>query len=615
MLDYAGTWHAGGAGGEGAGSTDIHLLLKRLRAEVIRERRARMTAMRRVVDLQTANNRAKEQMGMLRRKYDGLRKRHARFMERDHVVLGGKAMSLRLVPKRNGSSESHEDYSTVPMDTEGNDCVSAETAAPAKKPSRGKVICHEWLVSIFKGSAQVGETGGWRYSYNALMLQYLVEACLGHGSSAKEAKRLETDMERRQVAAGLAFDGKGTRPIDSNTRTHMRPSYRIMAKKAYQAFDFIQSLANSEVALGPNVLSVNFSFDGTQLRQFHMMGGAIVTMTLLETGQDAFGNPCLSLSAHRSSLVPVQCANKIGKRLRKKNGDGLFLQETARAMTQSILLSGQLPVFAAGNVYWSLDGAYENSGGDRDNMLAPNSAAYCILATREPWEEVHGSLKASGVGDFLQRFLAQGNMTELIADVKVVVRKEEESRRQARRQAKAAKEASALSAVQPPAAQPAASSGSDEAADSNADGTANHDAAAQSPSNDSCPDPQPGSLPEACTAADAAETPPASQLDGHGDGASPHVEEWVQPPDRDDAMSELFSESESEKSAQSPIMTPLIQNGQIATWVTEVTEPSLQHPNPHTFCLLRSAGIHPVNSILEVPCRPRCIACATSRVL
>ena len=248
-------------------------------------------------------------------------------------------------------------------------------------------------------------------------------------------------------------------------------------------------------------------------------------------------------------------------------------------------------------------------------MLAPNSAAYCILATREPWEEVHGSLKASGVGDFLQRFLAQGNMTELIADVKVVVRKEEESRRQARRQAKAAKEASALSAVQPPAAQPAASSGSDEAADSNADGTANHDAAAQSPSNDSCPDPQPGSLPEACTAADAAETPPASQLDGHGDGASPHVEEWVQPPDRDDAMSELFSESESEKSAQSPIMTPLIQNGQIATWVTEVTEPSLQHPNPHIFCLLRSAGIHPVNSILEVPCRPRGIACATSRVL
>ena len=557
MLDCAGTLHASGAGDEGAGRTYIHLLLKtvqRLKAEVKREKRARVTAERHLVRLETANDRAQEQKGTWRRKCDMWRKRHARFMERDHIVLGGRAMSLRLVPKRNGSTESNErdEYSTVLMDNEGNDCVSDETAAPAKQPSRGKVICHEWLVSIFKGSAQVGETGGWRYTCNALMLQYLVEASLGHGSSAKEAKRLETDMVRRQVAAGLAFDGKGTRHIDSNTRTHMRPSYRVMAKKAYHAFDFIQSLANSEVALGPNVLSINFSFDGTQLRQFHMMGGAIVTMTLLKTGQDAFGNPHLSLSAHRSSLVPVQCANKIGKRLRKKNGDGLFLQETARAMTQSIMLSGQVPGFAAGNVYWSLDGAYENSGGNRDNMLAPNSAAYCLLVTLETWEEVHGSLKASGVGDFLQRFLAQGNMTELIADVKAVVRKEEESRRQARRQAKAAKEAGALSAVQPPAAQPAASSGSDEAADSTADGTANHDAAAQSPSNDSCPDPQPGSLPEACTAADAAETPPASQLHGHGDGASPHVEEWVQPPDRgDDAMSELFSESESEKSAQS----------------------------------------------------------------
>jgi hypothetical protein len=168
MLDCAGTWHASGAGDEGAGSTDIHLLLKRFRAEVIRERRARMTAMKRLVDLQTAHNRAKEQIGTLRRKCEALRKRHARFLGRPHVVLDGLALSLRLVPKRNGSIESNEreEYTTVPMDIEGNDCVSAETAAPAKQRSRGKVICHEWLVSIFKGSAEVREMGGWRYTYN-----------------------------------------------------------------------------------------------------------------------------------------------------------------------------------------------------------------------------------------------------------------------------------------------------------------------------------------------------------------------------------------------------------------------------------------------------------------
>ncbi len=97
-------------------------------------------------------------------------------------------------------------------------------------------------------------------------------------------------------------------------------------------------------------------------------------------------------------------------------------------------------MFAKGNVYWSLDGAYENFGGDRDNILAPDSAVYSILVTRKPWKEVYGSLKASGVGEFQQRFFAQGNMTELIADVKACVREEDECRRQARRQAKAARD-------------------------------------------------------------------------------------------------------------------------------------------------------------------------------
>ncbi len=57
-------------------------------------------------------------------------------------------------------------------------------------------------------------------------------------------------------------------------------------------------------------------------------------------------------------------------------------------MTQSIMLSGHSPTFDKGNVYWSLDGAYENSVGDLDNMFAPNSAVYSLLVTREFWEEI-----------------------------------------------------------------------------------------------------------------------------------------------------------------------------------------------------------------------------------
>ena len=109
-----------------------------------------------------------------------------------------------------------------------------------------------------------------------------------------------------------------------------------------------------------------------------------------------------------------------------------FLQETARAATLSVLLTGFGPAIAAGSVYSSLDGAGENSGGVRDNMFGDNSLMYILMGTRESWEPVYQKLQEWGIGDFLMRFFAQKNLTRLIKDLKKRLREEKESRRQAK---------------------------------------------------------------------------------------------------------------------------------------------------------------------------------------
>ena len=202
-----------------------------LRRAFARERKAKMGALRLASHLKSRNNRAKLRAEEAARKFDALRVRHARFMGRDHIVMGGKAMRLVVIPRSNESLRSEDPtrdhYSTVPMDAEGHDLVGAEPAAQALgfklKRKRKKVKCHRMLVSVFGGAAKARDGGGWEYTYDALKLMYLTNAALGHGSSAKEGQWLEADMDRRTVAAAMVCNSSGQHRVESDTRTHMRP--------------------------------------------------------------------------------------------------------------------------------------------------------------------------------------------------------------------------------------------------------------------------------------------------------------------------------------------------------------------------------------------------------
>ena len=134
-----------------------------LRAAFARERKAKMGALRLASDLMSRNNRAKLRAEEAARKFNALRVRHSRFMSRDHIVMGGKAMRLLVIPRSNGSlgsEDSTRDYSTVPMDAEGHDLVGADSEPAAQAPGperprkRRKVKCHDILVSVFGGAAQ-----------------------------------------------------------------------------------------------------------------------------------------------------------------------------------------------------------------------------------------------------------------------------------------------------------------------------------------------------------------------------------------------------------------------------------------------------------------------------
>ena len=182
-------------------------------------------------------------------------------------------MRLQLVHHTGSHHQSvgRTDYRAVTLDEEGNDIVPGETAATNKR--RGKVKVHDTMVAVTNGPAAVrpGGVGGWGYTYDANKLEYLTEASLGHGSQSREGKRLEDDMNRRTVAAAITVKD-GSRKVEDDTRINMRPCYPTMRAMANPAFNLMQSLRNSDIALGPNVLTNNFSFDGTQLKHFHMMG-------------------------------------------------------------------------------------------------------------------------------------------------------------------------------------------------------------------------------------------------------------------------------------------------------------------------------------------------------
>jgi hypothetical protein len=164
----------------GTGDGDASALQEEIamsRKAFARERMAKTGALRLASHLKSRNNRAKLRAEEAASKFDALSVRHARFMSRDHIVIGGKAMRLLVIPRSNeslGSADSTRDhYSTGPMDAEGHDLVGAEPAAQApgperpRKRKRRKVRCHQMLVSVFDGAVQARDGGGWEYTYDA----------------------------------------------------------------------------------------------------------------------------------------------------------------------------------------------------------------------------------------------------------------------------------------------------------------------------------------------------------------------------------------------------------------------------------------------------------------
>ena len=136
-----------------------------MRAELIREKRARVGALRQVTSSESAKSRAEERATKAVLKYDRVRTRHTRMMSRDHIAVGGKVMRLHLMPNSHG----REEYSAVPMVAdvaEGDDSAADDANAAAPEQSwqlcslpRRKVKCHEVVVSITREPAAVGHEG------------------------------------------------------------------------------------------------------------------------------------------------------------------------------------------------------------------------------------------------------------------------------------------------------------------------------------------------------------------------------------------------------------------------------------------------------------------------
>jgi hypothetical protein len=106
-------------------------------------------------------------------KREALRRRCARMLSTDHIVMGGRRMRLVAMQQDADTPAGKEKFSTVPIDAEGNDVMDEEAPADIR-PRKRKVRCFDNLVTVEKGAARSrGSEGGWEYTWEAKKNQFL----------------------------------------------------------------------------------------------------------------------------------------------------------------------------------------------------------------------------------------------------------------------------------------------------------------------------------------------------------------------------------------------------------------------------------------------------------
>ena len=81
---------------------------------------------------------------------EALRRRCARMLSTDHIVMGGRRMRLVAMQQDAGTPAGKETFSTVPINEEGNDVMDEEASADIRFRKR-KVRCFDNLVTVEKG--------------------------------------------------------------------------------------------------------------------------------------------------------------------------------------------------------------------------------------------------------------------------------------------------------------------------------------------------------------------------------------------------------------------------------------------------------------------------------
>ena len=161
---------------------------------------------------------------------------------------------MRLVARQTQADTpaGKDEFFTAPMDEAGNDVMGREDSAVRCPHKRPRVRCHGTLVTVKKGSAMPrGSEGGWQYTFQARMLQFLHEASGGQAACSRESQRSREDADRRMIAAAVTVkDGKHKPRIDND---NMRPSWSTMVERVNPGFNILQTLCVALRALTPTV--------------------------------------------------------------------------------------------------------------------------------------------------------------------------------------------------------------------------------------------------------------------------------------------------------------------------------------------------------------------------
>jgi hypothetical protein len=299
---------------------------------------------------------------------------------------------------------------------------------PEEKGTRMATFCWDWAVLVFKGNKEKRPGGGWRWTLEARLNEFLhylrQRADSARGATwLREAfmanqtmKMLVVPTAMRGYKRRIKLPCNGERTVDG-FRLLTYPSRQTTSELIIPAFTLLFSLEAAKLVADPRTVRIGFCCDGAKLKGYGCVGAVVSVYWSEPDFIDRFDNVRYKTTCWRFKLPLVRTPNKIVRALRNCNGSE-FPPQAAYAVAKALYAGNMAVSLLKYPHLWvfCVDGASENTGTTssfaktvRDNLCSSNSIYEQLVLSQDIWLKVYEDAKASGLQGPLDAFFGKGD--------------------------------------------------------------------------------------------------------------------------------------------------------------------------------------------------------------